>query len=97
MAEYRQSKESTVSKYKGKTLTVEGRTTYAPVMPTGPDDTGVLSIGKSGGDSMSTMTCWFKHADKGAFAEIQSDQPVILRGVFEDSSSTGLQIAKSYR
>ncbi len=94
MTEYKQSKEATKSKYTGKTLTVGGVATSAPIMPNGADDEGVFIIGERGGDPFSTLTCWFKQPDKEEFSKITANETVILRGVFEDSISTGLKECK---
>jgi hypothetical protein len=97
MTEYKKSKEETVKKYTGKPLTIGGVATTAPIMPTGATDDGILVIGERGGDPMMTMTCIFDPADKAAFSGIKADQAVILKGTFDDSSSTALKSCKVVR
>lgn len=94
MNEYKNSKDETVKKYTGKTLTVKGYTSIAPIMPKGADDTGVLSLREKGGDMMLMLTCFFKQADQAAFSAITGDQTVIATGVFDDSISTALNDCK---
>lgn len=94
MTEYKNSKEETVKKYGGKTLTVGGITTTAPILPTGATDAGILVIGERGGDPFSNLTCQFTQAEKEEFSKIEADQAVILRGIFDDSISTALKSCK---
>jgi hypothetical protein len=91
LSEYKQSKDATVKKYTGKTLIVKGYTAVAPIMPTGADDTGILTLGEKGGDQYLYLTCKFKQADQAGFAKITGDQTVSVTGVFDDSSSTALK------
>jgi hypothetical protein len=94
MADYKKDKAATIAKYNGKTLKVGGYPTTAPIMPTTATDDGILIIQEKGGDTLSTMTCWFKQADQADFKDIRANEPVILTGVFEDTISTGLRGCK---
>jgi len=94
MSEYKNSKDETVKKYTGKTLTVKGYTSIAPIMPKGADDTGILSLMEKGGDMLLMLTCQFKQSDQAAFSAIKGDQTVIVTGVFDDSISTALKDCK---
>jgi len=94
MTDYKKDKAATVAKYNGKTLKVGGYPTMAPMMPATAADDGILIIQEKGGDTLSTMTCWFKKADEADFKDIQANEPVILTGVFEDTISTGLRGCK---
>jgi tRNA_anti-like len=90
MAEYKKDKEATVKKYTGKTLTIAGYTTTTPLMPTGATDDGILIVHERDADPFANLTCRFKAADKTAFSKITADEAVIVKGVFDDSSSTAL-------
>lgn len=89
LTEYKNSKDATVKKYTGKTMTIGGVAKSPPILPTGKDDDGVLVIGERGGEM--SMTCFFKDKDKDAFSKITADQAVILKGTFDDSISTALK------
>lgn len=92
--EYEKSKDATVAKYTGKTLTVVGYSGVPPIMPTGTDDIGVLTIREKDGDLMKMLGCQFKAPDKAEFSRIKGDQTVVIRGVFDDDMSTTLKSCK---
>ena len=94
MSEYEKSKEATKAKYTGKTLTVVGYAGAPPIMPTGADDIGVLSIMEKGGDLMKMLGCQFKATDKAEFSRVTGSQTVVIRGVFDDDTSTTLKSCK---
>lgn len=91
LTEYKNSKDATVKKYTGKTMTIGGVAKGDPILPKGNDDSGVLVIGERGGDPFMTMTCYFGNKDRDAFSKITTDQAVILKGTFDDSISTALR------
>ena len=92
--EYKQSNETTKSKYSGKKLTVKGWAGSAPIMPNGPSETGYLSLAQKGGDMMFMLSCQFSDADKAAFAKITADSIVTVTGTFEDDLSVALKSCK---
>lgn len=91
LTEYKQSKDATVKKYTGKNLIVKGYTSIAPIMPTGADDAGILTLIEKGSDQSSYLTCQFRQSDKAGFEKIKGDQTVSVTGVFDDSISTALK------
>lgn len=94
MSEYSKDKAATNAKYTGKTLVVKGYTSVPPMMPTGTDDKGILSLYEKGGDMMLMMVCTFDNADKEAFKQVTGDHTVTVRGVYNDDTSTGLKSCK---
>ena len=82
--EFKQSKEATRDKYKGKTLIVKGYTSSAPLMPTGADDAGILSLNEKGGDMLYYLTRQFTAAENAEFSRVTGDQMVIVTGVFDN-------------
>lgn len=89
--EFKQSKEATRDKYKGKNLTVKGYAGIAPIMPTGADDAGILTLGEKGGDMMYMLTCQFTAAEKTEFSRVKGDQMVTVTGVFDDDLAMKLK------
>lgn len=90
-SEFKQSKEATRDKYKGKTLTIKGYTSIAPIMPTGADDAGILSLHEKGGDMLYMLSCQFTAAEKGEFSRITGDQMVTVTGVYDDDLTMKLK------
>ncbi len=92
LTEYKKDKAATKTKYTGKPLTVRGWAGVAPIMPNGATDDGILTIMEKGGEDY--VTCYFKQSDKEEFSKITGGQMVTLKGVFDDSMSTGLRECK---
>lgn len=89
--EFKQSKEATRDKYKGKNLTIKAHAGIAPVMPTGADDTGILALSEKGGDLSYMLSCQFTAAEKAEFSRITGGQTVTVTGVYDDDLTMRLK------
>lgn len=89
--EFKQSKEATRDKYKGKSLIVKGFTNTGPIMPNGPTDAGILMLSEKGGDLLYMLSCQFTAAEKAEFSRVTGNQVVTVTGVFDDDLAMTLK------
>lgn len=90
-SEFKSSDTATRDKYKGKNLTIKGYAAIAPLMPTGADDAGIMSISEKGGDLLYMLSCQFTAAEKAEFSQVKGNQMVTVTGVYDDDLSMRLK------